>query len=578
MRFFRNPLWSRLAKVGLPFFRSDARRPAWLALSLLIGLLLTVNGLNVLNSYVGRDMMTALEERYEARFYTLAVALIGVFGSSTLVEVFARYVEQRLGILWRDWLTRCFLDRYLGDRTYCRLAEQAHIDNPDQRISEDVKTFTASSLSFVILLFNAAVTFVAFASVLWSITPWLFLVAVAYAAAGTLGTILLGRRLVPLDNLQLKKEADFRFALVRVREHCGEVAQLGGEADEKARLTGRLAALVSNFRSVIIVSRNLGFFTTAYDYLPQIIPALLVAPLYIHGGVTFGTVTQAAMAFSQLLGAFSLVVRKFQDLSAYAAVVGRLGSLWEAVEPERPAKEAPVEGVPSPRPAAPAVAHASPQVEVVPNGNHVAYEALTLRTPVDHRVLVDRLTLDEPQGKRLLITGPAGSGKTALLQATAGLWQEGDGRIILPGSVMFVPQHPYTAAGRLRDVLLYGISRCDITDDRVWEALKEVGLEEAVACHGGLDGEREWGQVLSWGEKRALAVCRVLLARPRFAFLDDTAEALDTPRLERLYEALARSSITYVSVGVHPALNAFHDLRLVLRGNGKWQVEETNGG
>jgi vitamin B12/bleomycin/antimicrobial peptide transport system ATP-binding/permease protein len=563
MPFISNRLWARLGGIGLPFFRSEQRYRAWFALFVLVVLLLTVNALNVVNSYVGNDVMTALERREEWRFYVMAGVLVGVFLASTVVEVYARYVELHLGLLWRDWLTRRFLDRYLADRAYRRLAELGHIDNPDQRISEDVRTFTATSLSFVILLFNAVVTFVAFASVLWTITPWLFLVAVVYAVTGTVGTILLGRRLVPLDNLQLKKEADFRFALGRVREHGGAVAQLGGERDEKARLGGRLQSVVDNYYAIINVTRNLLFFTTTYDYLPQIIPALLAAPLYIRGDVPFGTVTQAAMAFSQLLGAFSLIVRKFQDVSSYAAVAGRLGSMWEAIGPIPPDEAAP---------AAPPPAPAGPAVEVVPNGRHVTFDKVTLRTPKQGRPLVRDLTLHEPEGKRLLVTGPCGAGKTALLLAAAGLWHEGEGRIVRPGDVMFIPQHPYMASGRLRDVLLYGIDHNGKSDERLMEVLREVGLEEVVAREGGLDAEREWGEVLSWGEQRAVAFAHVLLAEPRFAFLDDTAEPLEPERMKRLYEALARSSITYVSVGSHPALNPFHERRLELYGDGTWRV------
>ncbi len=571
MRFFQRPLWSRLAEVGRPFFQSEARRWAWPALALIVVLLLTVNALNVLNSYVGNGVMSSLADRQEGQFYALAVLLIGVFSASTVVETLARYVEQRLGLFWRDWLTRRFLDRYLAGRAYHRLADHPNVDNPDQRISEDVRTFTASSLSFVILIFNAVVTFAAFAGVLWSITPWLFFAAVVYATIGSFGAILIGRRLVSLNNQQLKKEADFRYALGRVREHGGAVAQLGGEGGEKSRLTGRLDSLVDNFRSIIRVSRNLMFFTVAYDYMPQIIPVMLVAPLYIRRVVELGTATQAAMAFSQLLGAFSLIVRQFQDLSAYAAVAGRLGVLWEATAPEVVAVPAAAAKSATAEPAAAHEPAAAPALEVAPDAHRVAYEGVTLRTPHEGRLLVQDLTLEEPEGKRLLITGPTGAGKTALLLATAGLWHGGEGRIIRPDRVMFVPQHPYTAAGRLRDVLKYGLEG-DISDDRLWSALKEVGLDDVTEQQGGLDAERDWTHILSWGEQRALAVARLLLAAPQFAFLDDTAEAMETHRLSQLYEALARSGVTYASVGVHPALFAFHDLRLELQGGGGWRV------
>ena len=211
------------------------------------------------------------------------------------------------------------------------------------------------------------------------------------------------------------------------------------------------------------------------------------------------------------------------------------------------------------------------------NGHRVAYEGVTLRTPHEGRVLVNKLDLEEPEGKRLLITGPNGSGKTALLLATAGLWHGGEGRIVRPEHMMFIPQHPYTAPGRLRDVLRYCLGAGGASDDRMWAVLKEVGLDDMAARQGGLDAERDWGDILSGGEQRALAFARLLLAAPRFAFLDDTAEGLESHNLERLYGALAQSAITYASVGVHPALFAFHDLRLDLYGDGEWRVTAEEG-
>jgi len=308
---------------------------------LIFALLLVISGLNVLNSYVGRDFMTALEKRRLRDFYVLAVALTGVFAASTGIQVIAAYVQQRLALLWRDVLTRQLLERYMAGRTYHRLGARDDIDNPDQRITEDASAFTSTSLGFLVLLANAAFTIVAFVGVLWLITPWLVLAAIAYAAAGSLGTVVLGHSLVSLNNRQQQREADFRYALGRVRAHAASLARDGGEGPELTRLGGFLAALVENTRRIIGVNLNLGLFTTGYNYLPQIIPAAIVAPLYIRGDVEFGTVTQAAMAFSHALGAFSLCVTQFQQISNYAAVVNRLSELWEATEPPPPPVEQP---------------------------------------------------------------------------------------------------------------------------------------------------------------------------------------------------------------------------------------------
>jgi putative ATP-binding cassette transporter len=559
------PLWARFAAVAFPVFTSECRGRAWAGLALLLGLLLSINGLNVVNSFVGRDCISALAERHAAMFYTMAFAWVCVFAASTVAEVLARYVEQRVGIVWREWLTRRMLDRYMADRTYCRLARREDVDNPDQRISEDVKSFTTSTLAFLVLLLNACLTLMAFAGVLWSITPMLFLVALAYAACGSLGTILIGRRLIGLDNTQLRKEADFRYQLGRFREHAQAVAQLGGEEEEKARLRGRLAAVVANFRDIIRVTRNLSFFTTGYNYLPQVIPAMVVAPLYISGKVEFGTVTQSAMAFSQVLAAFSLIVSQFQQLSAYAAVIRRLGGMWEATEPGQPDEGHEALGGEAPAPPS-APAPALPR--------RVAYDQVTLRTPEEGRMLVRDLSLEIPEGRRLVITGANGSGKTALFLATEGLWQGVQGNITCParGEVMFLPQRPYVVGGRMRDLLVYALEQHDFSDERLLDVLRQVGLEAVVHEAGGLDVERDWHKVLSEGEQHALGFARLLLARPRFAFVDNAAGVLDGTHLERIYTALEDSSITYVSAGEHPALLAYHDLCLELLGDGEWRI------
>ena len=331
MRVFKNPLWGRLRKVGLPFFARGPHRAAWGGLGLVLLLLLTINGLNIVNSFVGRDFMSALAERHIGRFYFLAAMLACVFAGSTVAEAINNYVQQRLGLRWREWLTRLLIDRYLAERACHHLAGRDDIDNPDQRISQDARSFTDASLSFLVLLINGLLTMIAFVGVLWSITPWLVATALGYAALGSLGTVLLGRRLVGLDNQQLRKEADFRYALVQVRDRAEAGAPV--QDGHHGKLNERLAAVVANFRGIITINLRLGLFTGGYNYLTQIIPAAVVAPLYIRGEVEFGTVTQAAMAFSQVLGAFSLLVSQFQNLSSYAAVTNRLGQLWEATEP-----------------------------------------------------------------------------------------------------------------------------------------------------------------------------------------------------------------------------------------------------
>jgi vitamin B12/bleomycin/antimicrobial peptide transport system ATP-binding/permease protein len=328
MALLHRHAWLRVFAVGKVFFLSPLRWRAAGALAAILALLITLNALNVANSYVGRNFMTAIAQRDREQYFRFAVLYIGIFAASTVTGVSQQFVQDRLALSWRDWLTRHLIDRYLSAHTFARIKARTDIDNPDQRIAEDVRTFTGTLMSFVVMIANSTLTTIAFAGVLWSITPLLLVTAVLYAALGSVVTVLLGHRLVSLDNHQFKKEADLRYGLIHVREQ--------GDAREGRRILARVRRVVHNSRAIIGVTRNVGFFTSGYNYLVQILPILIVAPRYLRGTIEFGVVTQSAMAFAQLLGAFSLILVQFQSISAFAAVARRLGSLLEAMDATGP--------------------------------------------------------------------------------------------------------------------------------------------------------------------------------------------------------------------------------------------------
>ncbi|HEY3819138.1 MAG TPA: SbmA/BacA-like family transporter [Polyangiaceae bacterium] len=326
MALFEPQAWSHIVAIGKPFLVSPMRWKVTGALTAIVTLLLMLNGLNVANSYVGRNFITSIADRNRPQYVHFAILYLCVFAASTLVTVMQQYVQDRLALSWRQWLTRRLMHHYLTGRTFEHVRAKAEIDNPDQRISQDVHTFTTTLLSFMVMLFNAFITTVAFAGILWSITPVLLATAVLYAAFGSVLTIRLGYRLVGLNHLQLKKEADMRYALIHAREHARSHEVPEGE---QRRVYAELRRVVQNTKSIIGVTRNVGFFTSGYNYLVPVLPILLVAPRYFAGQIEFGVVTQSAMAFAQVLGAFSLIVVQFQSISSFAAVIRRLGELWD---------------------------------------------------------------------------------------------------------------------------------------------------------------------------------------------------------------------------------------------------------
>jgi putative ATP-binding cassette transporter len=310
---------------------------------------------------------------------------------------------------------------------------------------------------------------------------------------------------------------------------------------------------VANYRSIITVLRNLEFVRGGYNYLDQLIPVLIVAPLYLRGDIEFGVVTQASMVFSQIFNAFSLIAERFQDLSTFAAVVDRVGTLEEAMADSTEPSRQPIQMAEAEAP--------------------VSYEGVTLRAPKDDRLLVRDFSLEVPRGRRVLLTGSNSAGKSALFRAAAGLWPRGSGRICRPAPrrVMFLPEQPYLVPGTLRDQFLPAAAEGTVSDEHILDVLRKLHLEGLVERLGGLDVEHDWATTLSLGERQAIAFARLLLAQPDFAFLDDAASSLSESRRAEIYRLLAQTPISYVSVGERqPSLVDSHDTILELRPDGSW--------
>ncbi len=535
------------------FAKSEYGRQAKLMFVGLIALLLGINGTNVLNSYVGRDFMTAIEHRNKAEFIQEAVFYIGVFAASTIVAVVSRFTEERLGLLWREFLTRKVINIYLAQGTYYRLQTVEGLANPDQRIAEDVRAFTVTTLSFVLMLLNSAFTVVAFSGVLWLINPLLFGVAVLYAACGTYVTLVLGRPLIKLNYDQLDKEANFRSALIHVRENAESILLARREDGLKARLLSQLENFVANFRKITSVNRNVGFFTTGYNWLIQIIPALIVAPSFIAGQIEFGVITQAAMAFTLIVNAFSLIITQVQSLSNFAAVVDRLNSLVEALERTPPAEGA--------------------GIQMSEEDRRVAYEEVTLLSPVEGQPVLKDLSISIPFGSRVLISGSNGTGKLTLFRATAGLWPSGKGRIIRPAAtdIYFLAERPYLPPGTLREVLVDQKLEHSIADGQIRDLLHELDLDPVLVRAGGLNIEKDWGTLLSLGEQQLLAFVHILLAAPNFVFLDRAGTALNPGQLRKILKMLSKNSITYINIGESDDLRDLYDAVLEIDELGTWR-------
>jgi vitamin B12/bleomycin/antimicrobial peptide transport system ATP-binding/permease protein len=547
--------WRRFQAALKEFVQSPQGPKAIMFAITLMLLMVAINLLNVLNSYVGRDFMSAIENRKIDVFKFQSMLYIGVFMASTAVLVFYRFTEERLGILWREQLTRKLTDAYLHDRTYYRLDSSTGVANPDQRISEDVRAFTSTTLSFTLLIINGTLTAISFSSVLWSISPPLFALAVAYAVVGSVLTIYLGKPLIRLNYDQLDMEANFRSDLIHIRENAESIALAHREGRFAVRLNRRLDALTNNFRRLIRINRNLGFFTNGYNYFIQIIPALVIAPMFIAGETKeFGVITQSTMAFATLLGAFSLIITQFQSISAFTAVTARLHTLNEAIERAQRTKLC--------------------MIMVDESPDRVSYENVTIHTADWSRLLIGDLNLVIPRGQRWLVSGKDDAQKVALLRATAGVWGCGAGVIIRPGldDILFLPERPYVPPGTLRDVLLRTGMELVIETSEIMAVIRKVGLEDVVKRAGGLDVDQDWDDMLSIGEQHLISVARIFLAKPAFVFLDRPGSALAQNQISSILEMLSEQNIGTVVFAKNGESHLRYDAILELKPDGSWEL------
>ncbi|MGM9483222.1 ABC transporter ATP-binding protein/permease [Roseateles sp. NT4] len=544
----------RFLTVAKPYWKGDRKVWAWTFLAGIIVLMLADTQLAVLLNNQTGELTSALAARNEDRFWAAVRAMLWVIAFA--VPVFATYYYARDAYAndWRRWLTHRFLDGYLRERRYFHLAGD-DIDNPDQRITEDVNTFTGRSLNFLLIMLGSLMQLVAFSAVLWSLSHMLVGFLVVYALAGTLLSLgLFGRPLIRLNYWQLKREADFRFRLMRVRENAESIAFYGGEKQERHQLDQRLRAALLNTRKLIRAQFGLNLFQRGFSQVSLLVPCVVLAGDVLAGRLEVGQAVQAGGAFAAVLGAVSLIIDNFESLSRFVAGIDRLHAMAAVLD------------------AAPPEAGIARE-----EGSELDIKDLTVHAPGSERVLVEKLNLRVPEGGSLLITGASGTGKSSLLRAIAGLWTQGSGQVSHPPreDVFFLPQRPYLQVGTLRSQLIYPSTQTELEDEALFKILDEVQLRHLAEGDSGLDRNEDWEKLLSGGEQQRLAFARLLVHAPRVAILDEATSALDDANQKRLYQRLAQRGTTMISIAHRAAVAGFHRHVLKLTGGGRWTLAKT---
>src|SRR5437016_3036089 len=544
-------------KLAWPFWMGEERWSARLLLGAVIVLNLSAVWLNVRLNAWNNDFYNALQE-YDWPKFWWQFAIFGMIAAALIVvAVYQLYLRQILQIRWRRWMTERFLKDWLADQAYYRMQlDQSSTDNPDQRISDDLDRFTSFSLALSIGLLNAVVTLFSFLFILWTLSGvlsiplggdsyfdipgYMVIAAGIYAAGGTWLTQRIGHPLVPLLFNQQRYEADFRFSLVRLREHSESVAFYGGESREFEVFQNRFTHCVLNWWNVIRRRKKLTWLTSSYQQVAIVFPFIVAAPRYFAKEIQLGGLMQISSAFGQVQDSLSFIVSSYTEIAEYQSVVERLRGF-----------RARVDEITADR-------HGPQPITIERAGAGVEINALDLDLP-DGRALREDIALAAAPGSPVLVTGPSGSGKSTLLRAIAGLWPFGRGRIRVGGGhALFLPQRPYLPLGTLADAICYPELDHEPRRAELEAALRSVGLSYLIDQLA-VDGN--WAQRLSGGEQQRVGFARVLLARPEIVFLDEATSALDEVAEAALYRLLREADWhpTIVSVGHHGTLKRFHE-------------------
>ena len=542
------------------YWQSEEKKKAFWLLTCIIALTLGIVFMLVQLNTWNNSFYSALQNYDAEKISSELIHFSWLAAIYIILAVYSYYLQQTLILHWRRWLTTRFIDIWLQNKTYYNLQMFGKdTDNPDQRISEDVRQFVEMTLGFAIGILKSLCTFISFVFILyqlsgplsfsfmgktWTIHGYMLWASLLYSVLGTYITHVVGRKLVKLNFIQQRYEADFRFSMIRLRESAESVAFYRGEAQEGRVFKNRFKLLLDNFWQLVNKQKQLVFLNSGYSQIAIIFPFVVAMNRYLSKEVSLGGLMQVASAFGRVQDSLSYFVDMYSSIAQWQAVVMRLTYFGRHMhEVSQQAEQF--------------------HVERFATSEAVSVEQMQVNLPDDTALLQDINFTLQP-GRNVLIKGVSGSGKSTLLRALAGIWPFVTGKINLPKTeeLMFIPQKPYIPLGSLREALLYP-GKKPLSDE---ELLYLLDLCQIGYLRDKLDLVADWSHVLSVGEQQRLAFVRAHIQEPKWLFLDEATSALDEDTEAAMYALLAErlTQTTLVSIGHRSTLNKYHELMLVI--------------
>jgi len=549
-------LWKQCVRLTLPYWSLESRVKAWLLLFFVLLLIGANTALSVTGTYVYNHMVTALSNKDAAAFAVTVQQRFIIYAGTALLQAYLTYSVFLLALNWRQWLTKYFLRGYMQNRAFFKINSEAGIDNPDERMSEDIENFTLRLSDLISVFIDALVQLFSYGFVLYQICAPLLGATVACAWISIFATWLLGRRLISIQFQQRKKEADFRFGLIHMRTQAEPIALYKGAPYVLKGMMQRFRTLVENNLLLLRTTRTLELFTRNYEWMPvMLVPQLFLLHSLLRGHLSLGDYTQAESAFAIVCFALSRPVSMFTSLAEFSAMVRRLAELQARLSRKSEST--------SP----------SSQITMI-EGDRIELRDFSLMTPDRNRLLISGLSFRINRGQSLAVVGPTGSGKSSLLRAISGLWTEGSGVVVCPAvrHLLFLPQKPYLIPGSLREQLAFPKSEYEYSDDVLVSALGQVNLNSLLEQQGGLDSAKPWTKILSPGQQQLLSIVRATLFNPEFVFLDECTSALDLEDGKRVYELIKKRRLSFLSICHAKELLPYHDFVLELKGDSSWSL------